>query len=115
MLCPVDKPEPPIRNGAQLILNDKYTNWDQELWEGEKIYYKCKNESLVIDNEKGRKQKEYICQTNGDYDTPDNMGVLWPECTEPPVDPSKSVNLSTFGFQYFKHYSFEINFKLEIN
>ena len=102
MLCPVEKPEPPIRNGAQLMLNDKYTNWDKELWEGEKIYYKCKNESLVIDNEKGRKQKEYICQTNGDYDTPDNMGVLWPECTEPPVDPSKSFNLNTFGFQYSK-------------
>ena len=43
----------------------------------------------MIDNEKGKIKKEYICQTNGDYDTPNNMGVLWPECTEPPVDPSK--------------------------
>ena len=66
-----------------------YKNWNQELWEGEKIYYKCSNTSLVIDNTKGMEQKEYMCQITGDYDTPNNMGVLWPECTEPPVDPSK--------------------------
>ena len=91
MKCPVEKPEPPAKPGAQLMLDKNYKNWDQELWEGEKIYYKCSNTSLVIDNTKGMKQKEYICQITGDYDTPNNMGVLWPECTEPPVDPSKST------------------------
>ena len=91
MKCSVEKPEPPVRPNAQLSLNTIWTpNWDKELWEGEKIYYQCDNETLVIDNTKGLKKKEFLCQTTGEYDTPDTTGFLWPECTEPPVDPSKS-------------------------
>ena len=92
MKCPVEKPHPPERPNAQLIGDIEgmnFDNWDEELWEGEKIYYKCKNDSLVIDHTKGLTKKEYICQPNGDYDTPNNLGIMWPECTEPPVDPSK--------------------------
>jgi len=95
MKCPVDKPEPPERPNAQLKLNKKYENWDQELWEGEKVYYTCENETLVIDHTKGLKQKEYQCQISGYYDTPDSPDSLgiWPECTAPPVDPSKFDNI----------------------
>ena len=69
--------------------DEDYGNWDKELWEGELIRYKCENTTLVIDNTKGLLKKEYQCQLNGEYDTPDNTGHLWPECTEQPVDPSK--------------------------
>ena len=92
MKCSVEKPVPPEKPNAQLIGDEQWGprtgSWDQELWEGEKIRYKCENESLVIDHTKGLLTKEYQCQSNGDYDTPDNTGSVWPDCTEQPVDPS---------------------------
>ena len=93
MKCPVEKPIPPERPNAQLVGDESYGNWDQELWEGEIIRYKCTNTSLVMDHTKGLLKKEYKCQSTGDYDTPGNTpetaGQPWPECTEQPVDPSK--------------------------
>ena len=97
MKCPVEKPTPPERPNAQLIGDETYGNWDKELWEGELIRYKCENTSLVIDNTKGLLKKEYQCKPSGDYDTPDNAGHFWPECTEQPVDPSK---LDKSGWQF---------------
>ena len=94
MKCPVEKPIPPTRPNAQLQGDESYGNWDKELWEGEIIRYKCENQTLVIDNTKGLLKKEYQCQLDGNYDTPDYTGHLWPECTEQPVDPSKLDNIN---------------------
>ena len=88
MKCPVEKPIPPTRPGAQLIGDANYPNWEEQLWEGEKIYYKCDNASLVLDNTKDKTKQEYQCQLDGEYNTPNNLGHSWPECTEQPVDPS---------------------------
>ena len=86
--CPVIKPEPPTVSGAQLEPKDPHNIWDKELWESEKISFKCQNDSLVIDNTKGNVEVKFQCLPDGTYNTP-TEDHKWPRCTEPPIDPCK--------------------------
>ena len=88
--CPVMKPDPPVAPGGQLIPKDPPEVWDSELWEGESIAYFCENETLVIDHTKGYLELRYKCLADGTYDAP-GPGERWPECTEAPIDPCKSI------------------------
>ena len=42
----------------------------EELWEGEEIVYKCKNETLVINNNPDQKTVKYKCRVSGRYNSP---------------------------------------------
>ena len=42
----------------------------EELWEGEEIVYKCKNDTLVINNNPDQKTVKYKCRVSGRYNSP---------------------------------------------
>ena len=92
------KPEPPTVSGAQLEPKDPHNIWDKELWESEKISFKCQNDSLVIDNTKGNVEVKFQCLPDGTYNTP-TEDHKWPRCTEPPIDPCKCelINYTQFS------------------
>ena len=47
----------------------------EELWEGEEIVYKCKNDTLVINNNPDQKTVKYKCRVSGRYNSPDGDEV----------------------------------------
>ena len=49
----------------------------EELWEGEEIVYKCKNETLVINNNPDQKTVKYKCRVSGRYNSPFGDEVCW--------------------------------------
>lgn len=53
------------------------TDPDLQLWEGDKIYFVCKNDSLGV--EKGASPVvAFKCRTDGTFGVPENL--TWPEC-----------------------------------
>ena len=89
----------------------------EELWEGEEIVYKCKNETLVINNNPDQKTVKYKCRVSGRYNSPFGDEVCcaekrekgggekvffqeWPVCTKKPIRPEimRAIRLMTSKF-----------------
>lgn len=81
--------------GAQLTGHDSEEKWEREHWEDEIITYGCDNASLVINNQKGLKTRNYVCKVGGGYNTPKGGTDAWPTCTTNPTDPCKNRNISS--------------------
>ena len=98
----------------------------EELWEGEEIVYKCKNDTLVINNNPDQKTVKYKCRVSGRYNSPDGDEVggtrretgkckpdlpqEWPVCTKKPIRPEimRAIRLMTSKFDKNIEYRWEI-------
>ena len=72
---------------------------DDELWEGEQIVYKCKNDTLVLNDDPDMTKVKYKCRNTGKYNIPEKI-TAWPVCTKKPVRPEikKAIMLMTSKF-----------------
>jgi len=102
--CPASKPVPPepLDKHKLLLLDEVYMTQEkvlEELWEGEEIVYKCKNDTLVINNNPDQKTVKYKCRVSGRYNSPDG-DEEWPVCTKKPIRPEimRAIRLMTSKF-----------------
>jgi len=69
--------EPNDFTGLTLDVNTSENYAEMELWEGERVFFICKNNSLGV--EKGASPRvAFKCRKDGIYAVPENM--TWPEC-----------------------------------
>ena len=70
-----------------------------ELWENEELVYKCKNDTLVINENPDLVKIKFKCKSTGQYGTPETLKD-WPVCTKKPVRPEikKAIMLMTSKF-----------------
>merc|ERR1719278_2278883 len=95
-------PPTPLDKHKQLLLDQDYMTEEkvyEELWEGEEIVYKCKNETLVINNNPDQKTVKYKCRVSGRYNSP-YEDEEWPVCTKKPIRPEimRAIRLMTSKF-----------------
>ena len=100
--CLAKCPEPSkITSTADLVVaTDQMTGGlDDELWEGEQVVYRCKNDSLVLDDDPDKIKVKYKCRNTGKYNTPEKI-TQWPVCTQKPVRPEikRAIQIMTSKF-----------------
>ena len=100
--CLAKCPEPSkITSTADLdVAYDQMTGGStDELWEGEQIVYRCKNQSLVLNDDPDFVKVKYKCRNTGKYPLPEKI-TEWPVCTKKPVRPEikNAIRLMTAKF-----------------